>query len=68
MPIHFPRGNYHTVTEAAQVLGVTEGYICRLLRDGDIAGIRVGKLTWLIPVDQVRERKKNPPPMGRPKS
>lgn len=68
MPTHIPRGNYLTVSEASAALGVTEGYIYHLLNDGRLAGIRVGKLLWLIPAEQIRERKKNPPPMGRPKS
>lgn len=68
MPIHITRGNYYTVGEASEYLNVTEGYICRLLSDGRLTGIRIGKLSWLIPAEQIRERKKNPPPMGRPKS
>ena len=40
-------------TELAKAAGVTDGYIRRLMRDGDLQGYKIGK-TWLIPDDVAR--------------
>lgn len=68
MPIHIQRGNYYTSEEAAEYLGVSEAYVCRLIREGQLPAIKIGKLSWLLAADELRQRKKNPPPLGRPKS
>lgn len=68
MPIHIERGNYYTAKEAADYLGYTEAYIRRLIGDGQLTAIKIGKLSWLLAADELRERKKNPPTIGRPKS
>lgn len=67
MPIYIETGSYYTAAEAAEVLGVRTTYVCQLLQAGQLIGFRVGKMS-LIPASEVLERKKNPPPVGRPKS
>lgn len=68
MPIYIERGLYYTSREAAEYLGYTEAYIRRLIGDGDLVALRIGRLSWLITSDEVEHRKKNPPVIGRPKS
>lgn len=68
MPVYIERGNYYTSQEAADYLGISEAYIRRLIGSGQLTAIRIGKLSWLLAADELRQRKKNPPPLGRPKS
>lgn len=65
MSIFIPEGAYYTPVEASQYLGVTRSYVCRLVDTGKMFGIRVGKNAYLIPAEDVAERKRNPPSVGR---
>jgi excisionase family DNA binding protein len=55
---------YHTVTQAAEIIGRSHGNVCRYIRMGMLPAIRIGK-SWLIRDEDVR--KFTPPPMGNPK-
>lgn len=39
-----------TVIETAEMLRVSQGTIYRLLKEGELVGMKVGKRTWRIPV------------------
>lgn len=56
-----------SVREAAEYLGVTDGRIRQLLRDGTIRGQKVGVQFWLIPESQLIPLKE-PSKIGRPRS
>ena len=54
-----------TTQEAAEQLGYTSDYICKLCRDGDLLGAqRMGQRTWVIPQQSVIDYK--PKPRGVP--
>lgn len=53
------------VTEAAQIIGVTDGRVRQLLRSGDLRGQKVTDKAWIIPVDEVERFRKLPPGKGR---
>ena len=58
----------YTVEEAARAAGLTRGRICQMLRSGQIHGIKIGRLMWVIPQSEVRKiihPRKGP---GRPRS
>ena len=56
-----------TVTEAAQLSNLTPSFIRRLLRRGDIAGVKIGA-TWLTTAAAIRDylkRDRRPGPKPR---
>ena len=57
MPVNIPEGQYYTVTEAADVIGLAVSYVRRMCGDGRLSAIRVpGKrMGWLIPSVAVEE-------------
>ena len=55
-----------SVTRAAEISGLTTGYIRRLLRNGEIEGVKVGR-NWLTTEETIRkyldqERRPGPKP------
>lgn len=68
MAIFIPEGAYFTPTEASEYLGVGHRYVCKLLETGQLTGIKICRNTYLIPAEDVLDRKQNSPPVGRPKS
>lgn len=56
--------NYCTVAEACAITGVSDGYMRRLLRDGKIAGEKIGN-TYLVLLASAK-RFERQPGMGRP--
>jgi len=57
-----------TVTEAAELIGVTNSYVTRLLADGRVKGERFHGRAWLVDRKSAESYRDNPPPMGRPRS
>ncbi len=55
-----------TVTEAAALLGVTEGRICQLLREESLSGSKHGR-AWMIPLEEIERFKRQPRIMRRPR-
>lgn len=58
---------YVSVAEAAARLEVSPRRVRQLLKDGGLAGHRVGE-TWLVVADELESRLKSPPSSGRPLS
>jgi excisionase family DNA binding protein len=58
---------YLSVADAAARLEVSPRRVRQLLKDGGLAGHRVGK-TWLVVADELESRLKSPPSPGRPLS
>lgn len=56
-----------TVSEVASYLGVTEGYVCRLLRSGIMRGEKMGKKIWVVPKSEA-DKFREPSSVGRPRS
>src|SRR5258708_5056165 len=54
-----------TTTEACEMAGVTSAYIQRLLRDGRIEGVKLGR-DWLIYEDSLNAFLSHPRKRGRP--
>lgn len=61
------REKMYTAIEVAKLIGVTESYVCRLLREGKMAGTRIGDKVWLVPESEVYKFRE-PPRRGRPRS
>jgi len=61
------REKLFTVSEAANILGVTETYIRRLIHEGRMSATRIGRRVWLVPESEV-EKFREPPRVGRPRS
>jgi excisionase family DNA binding protein len=58
---------YVSVAEAAARLKVSPRRVRQLIKDGGLAGQRVGE-TWLVVADELESRLKSPPSSGRPLS
>lgn len=56
---------YLTTQEAAERLGLTVSYVCRLIHKGRLDAIRLGGKVLLVKVASVRAFKPRPP--GRPR-
>jgi len=56
-----------TASEAADLLGMTHGRVCQLLRAGLMKGHKVGRLVWLIPESEAKKFVEKPT-VGRPRS
>jgi excisionase family DNA binding protein len=59
--------NFLTPTEAAVVIGCTDGRVRQLLRDGTLLGKKVGERMWLIPEDEAQKIRDLPVETGRPR-
>ncbi len=58
---------YVTVTEAAKIIGCTDGRVRQLLRAGTLAGERVNERAWLVEKDDAKRLAKHPATTGRPR-
>lgn len=58
---------YLTVAEAAELVGITTGRLCQLLRAGVLKGHKAGERTWLIPRKELDRFKAKPQTTGRPR-
>jgi excisionase family DNA binding protein len=56
-----------TVTEAADLIGVTHAYVIRLIGAGRIAAERFHGRAWLVDRRSAEHYRDNPPAMGRPR-
>lgn len=57
-----------TLTEAAELTGYSEGWICRLLNTNRLKGRRWNGRAWQVDRKDAMRYAKDAPPMGRPKS
>lgn len=44
-----------SVTEAAEFVGVSTGYLRKLLRGEKIPGVKIGPRAWVIPTNQLEK-------------
>jgi excisionase family DNA binding protein len=51
---------YYTVTQAAELAGVTVSYVRQLLRRKEILGEKFGDRAWIIPANQLEKLKVSP--------
>lgn len=58
---------YLTVSEAAQIVGITNGRLCQLLRAGVLKGHKAGNCAWMIPRKEIERFKAKPQTTGRPR-
>lgn len=59
---------YYTVTQAAELAGVTVSYVRQLLRRNEISGEKLGERVWVIPVNQLEKLKTSPTgKIGKPR-
>lgn len=59
--------NFLTPTQAAIVIGCTDGRVRQLLRTGRLAGKKIGSRLWLISPDEVEKMRDFVPQTGRPR-
>jgi excisionase family DNA binding protein len=60
-------GQFVSVSEAAEILGCTDGRIRQMLRAGEIEGIKLNERAWAIPKKAAEKAAKNTPTTGRPR-
>ena len=61
-------GKYYTVTQAAELAGVTVSYVRQLLRNEKIKGEKFGERAWIIPANQLEKLRSEPDSkLGRPR-
>lgn len=60
-------GKYYTVSQAAELAGVTVSYVRYLLRERKIKGEKFGERAWVIPVNQLDKLTKKLDNVGRPR-
>ena len=61
-------GKYYTVTQAAELTGVTVSYVRQLLRTKKITGEKFGEIAWVIPANQLEKLSKvTESNLGRPR-
>lgn len=58
--------NMLTVSQAAQIAGLTEARLYQLLKQNQLRAIRLHGKAWLIPESEAR-RLSTPSPIGRPR-
>jgi excisionase family DNA binding protein len=51
---------YYTVTQAAELAGVTVSYVRKLLRNNEIVGEKFGERAWIIPANQLEKMQSSP--------
>ena len=65
-------GNFVSVQEAAEIVGVTEGRIRQLLavpkKDGGLDGFKINGRAWVIARKDAEKLRDTPSDMGRPRS
>ena len=59
--------SFVSVTEAADLIGVTDSYVRRLLREKELVGQKVGARAWVIPMEEVKRFKDEPRNPGPPR-
>lgn len=62
-----PSEHFLNPKEAADVIGCTESYVRRLLRDGTIRGRKLNERAWAIPQSEAERLSQQPQKTGRPK-
>ena len=59
---------FASVSETAEMLGITDGRVRQLLLSGDLHGHKLGEKSWAIPVYEIRRYQSLPSPrVGRPR-
>jgi len=61
------RERLYTVSETAEILGVTEGRVRQLLLSGQMSGMKFGRAMWTIPESEL-DKFREPSKVGRPRS
>lgn len=62
-------GKYYTVTQAAELTGVTVSYVRQLLRKKKITGEKFGERAWVIPANQLEKLSRvSESNLGRPRT
>jgi hypothetical protein len=63
--------DYISVTEACDIVCVTDGMVCRMLADGRLEGFRLNRKTWAVSrkscVENMRQYLASPFGRGRPR-
>ncbi len=63
------KGKYYSVSQAAEMTGVTVSYVRQLLRNKKIIGEKVGERAWVIPANQLGKLSKvTQSNLGRPRT
>ncbi len=60
-------GNYLSVNEAAEALGVTDGRIRQLLRAGVLTGVKANQRAWMVLKSSLRRAEREEDSVGRPR-
>ena len=61
-------GKWLTLEETAKLTGYTDGYLRRLLRNGELSGKKFSARLWLVELDAARELAVRPHTNGRPRA
>jgi len=59
--------NLLNVKEAAELIGITEGRVCQLARDGSLRGEKLNERAWAIYRESAVEYRDRPQTVGRPR-
>ncbi len=59
---------YVTTKQAAEMMGVAQDHINRLLLEGKLRGIKPGGWNWLVYLPSIEKYDKNKSTKGRPRS
>ena len=65
MKIH---GDFLSVTDAAELMGITTGRVRQMLRDGSLSGKKIGLRAWLVSRESAAKSIREPASVGRPRS
>lgn len=57
-----------TLAEAAELTGYTDGYLRRMLRNGELKGEKFSERLWLVDKRDAEKLAKKPHILGRPRS
>lgn len=59
--------DFLTPDEAADLIGCSGSRVRQMLRDGILAGKKVGERMWLVSEQEAKKAKENPASTGRPR-
>lgn len=61
-------GKWLTLEETARLTGYTDGYLRRLLRNGELSGKKFSARLWLVDMKSAKELASKPHTIGRPRA
>lgn len=60
-------GNYIGTGRAAEIIGCTSNWVCKLLQEGTLSGVKVSQRSWILPEKAAQQYARKTKRTGRPR-